>query len=180
MKSSKKIFTVIALVALMLVSITTLVACKKKKQTPQVEVDVQSGIYYVVDSLPKLSLISSSVEGNVDWVDDQQIQDGTHTYTWEFIPNDTKKYEVVAGCLQLTKVDGLKVNETITETNNFDYQDDSSYYYINCVITCSISTAKKIDLTFDNPYMFVIRDKDTGEVWFTGTVYEGSKLMELE
>ena len=29
-----------------------------------------------------------------------------------------------------------------------------------------------IDLTFDNPYMFLIRDKATGEVWFTGTVYE--------
>lgn len=28
-----------------------------------------------------------------------------------------------------------------------------------------------IDLTFDNPYLFLIRDKDTGEVWFTGTVY---------
>ena len=31
---------------------------------------------------------------------------------------------------------------------------------------------KRIDMTFDNPYMFVIRDKDTGDVWFTGTVYE--------
>lgn len=29
-----------------------------------------------------------------------------------------------------------------------------------------------IDLTFDNPYMFIIRDKETGEVWFAGTVYE--------
>ena len=29
-----------------------------------------------------------------------------------------------------------------------------------------------IDLTFDNPYLFLIRDKDTGEVWFVGTVYE--------
>ena len=31
---------------------------------------------------------------------------------------------------------------------------------------------EEIDLTFDKPYMFVIRDKETGEVWFTGTVYE--------
>ena len=31
---------------------------------------------------------------------------------------------------------------------------------------------KEIDLTFDNPYMFIIRDKDTKEVWFVGTVYE--------
>lgn len=31
---------------------------------------------------------------------------------------------------------------------------------------------ERIDLTFDKPYMFIIRDKDTGEIWFTGTVYE--------
>ena len=31
---------------------------------------------------------------------------------------------------------------------------------------------EEIDLTFDNPYLFLIRDKNTGEVWFTGTVYE--------
>ena len=31
---------------------------------------------------------------------------------------------------------------------------------------------EKIDLTFDKPYMFIIRDKDSGEVWFVGTVYE--------
>ncbi len=28
-----------------------------------------------------------------------------------------------------------------------------------------------IDLTFDKPYMFLIRDKEKGEVWFAGTVY---------
>ena len=28
-----------------------------------------------------------------------------------------------------------------------------------------------IDLTFDNPYLFLIRDKNSGEIWFTGTVY---------
>lgn len=31
---------------------------------------------------------------------------------------------------------------------------------------------KEIDVTFDKPYMYLIRDKATGEVWFTGTVYE--------
>ncbi len=31
---------------------------------------------------------------------------------------------------------------------------------------------EKIDMTFDKPYMFIIRDKETGEVWFVGTVYE--------
>ena len=28
-----------------------------------------------------------------------------------------------------------------------------------------------IDITFDQPYMYLIRDTKTGEVWFTGTVY---------
>lgn len=31
---------------------------------------------------------------------------------------------------------------------------------------------EEIDMTFDKPYMFLIRDKNSGEVWFTGTVYE--------
>lgn len=30
---------------------------------------------------------------------------------------------------------------------------------------------EEIDLTFDKPYMFIIRNKNSGEVWFTGTVY---------
>lgn len=30
---------------------------------------------------------------------------------------------------------------------------------------------EEIDLTFDKPYIFLIRDKETGEVWFTGSVY---------
>lgn len=37
---------------------------------------------------------------------------------------------------------------------------------------------KEIDLTFDNPYMFIIRDKETGEVWFTGTVYDPLPVEE--
>ena len=32
-----------------------------------------------------------------------------------------------------------------------------------------------IDITFDKPYMFIIRDKSSGEVWFAGTVYEPTK-----
>lgn len=31
---------------------------------------------------------------------------------------------------------------------------------------------KDIDMNFNKPYMYIIRDKDSGEVWFTGTVYE--------
>ena len=31
---------------------------------------------------------------------------------------------------------------------------------------------EEIDLIFDKPFLFLIRDKSTGEVWFVGTVYE--------
>lgn len=31
---------------------------------------------------------------------------------------------------------------------------------------------EEIDITFDKPYMYLVRDKDTGEIWFAGTVYE--------
>ena len=34
---------------------------------------------------------------------------------------------------------------------------------------------EEIDVTFNKPYMYIIRDKDSGEVWFTGTVYEPIK-----
>ena len=34
---------------------------------------------------------------------------------------------------------------------------------------------KEIDITFDKPYMYIIRDKSSKEVWFTGTVYEPLK-----
>ena len=35
---------------------------------------------------------------------------------------------------------------------------------------------EEIDLTFDKPYMFIIRDKNSGEVWFMGGIYEPTKF----
>ena len=34
---------------------------------------------------------------------------------------------------------------------------------------------EEIDMTFDKPYLFFVQDKDTGEVWFAGTVYQPLK-----
>ena len=31
---------------------------------------------------------------------------------------------------------------------------------------------EEIDMTFDKPYMFLIRDIETNEIWFAGSVYE--------
>ena len=37
---------------------------------------------------------------------------------------------------------------------------------------------KEIDITFNKPFMFLIRDKNTKEVWFAGTVYEPTEYSE--
>ena len=34
---------------------------------------------------------------------------------------------------------------------------------------------EEIDLTFNKPYIYLIRDKDSGEVWFAGSVYKPTK-----
>ena len=46
------------------------------------------------------------------------------------------------------------------------------YYYFEVPV-------ETIDLTFDKPYMYIIRDKSTGEVWFAGTVYEPSTALTV-
>lgn len=38
-----------------------------------------------------------------------------------------------------------------------------------------VPPVEKIDVTFDKPYMFLIMDRSTGNVWFVGTVYSPSK-----
>ncbi len=37
---------------------------------------------------------------------------------------------------------------------------------------------EEIDMTFDKPFVFFVQDKDTGEVWFAGTVYQPLLLSE--
>ncbi len=39
---------------------------------------------------------------------------------------------------------------------------------------------EKIDLTFDKPFLFLIRDLESGEVWFTGSTYEPIKYVSEE
>ena len=59
--------------------------------------------------------------------------------------------------------DGIKA-AAVTEFGGLGAGDPFDYYLEMKV--------KEIDLTFDKPYMFIVRDVKTGEVWFTGTVYE--------
>ena len=37
---------------------------------------------------------------------------------------------------------------------------------------------EEIDLTFDKPFLFIIRDKSSGEAWFVGTVYSPEELKQ--
>jgi len=39
---------------------------------------------------------------------------------------------------------------------------------------------RPVDITIERPFMFIIRDKSTKDVWFTGTVYEPSKYDSNE
>ena len=59
--------------------------------------------------------------------------------------------------------DGIKA-AAVTEFGGLGAGDPFDYYLEMKV--------NEIDLTFDKPYMFIVRDVKTGEVWFTGTVYE--------
>lgn len=34
---------------------------------------------------------------------------------------------------------------------------------------------EEVNITFDKPYLFLIRDKNSGEVWFVGSVYEPTR-----
>ncbi len=60
--------------------------------------------------------------------------------------------------------DGIKAGAATTLGGKGNYSCEFDYIYDVPV--------KTIDLTFDSPYLFLIRDKDTKEVWFVGTVYE--------
>lgn len=58
--------------------------------------------------------------------------------------------------------DGIKAS-AVTELGGYGSGDAFDYLYDVPV--------EEIDLTFDKPYMFIIRDLNSGEVWFAGTVY---------
>lgn len=36
------------------------------------------------------------------------------------------------------------------------------------------------EVKIDNPFMYLIRDKETGEIWFVGTVYEPNSWEDDE
>ena len=65
--------------------------------------------------------------------------------------------------------DGIKA-AAATAMGGMGAADGGFDYTFDCPV-------KRINLTFDNPYMYFVRDKETGEVWFAGTVYEPVKYV---
>lgn len=61
--------------------------------------------------------------------------------------------------------DGIKAAAATIVGGAGDATDPNFDYFFEIPI-------EKIDLTFDKPFMYLIRDKETGEIWFAGTVYE--------
>lgn len=62
--------------------------------------------------------------------------------------------------------DGIKASAATALVGGKGAGGDCLYYHYFDV------PVEKIDLTFDNPYLFLIRDKNSGTIWFIGTVYE--------
>ena len=69
--------------------------------------------------------------------------------------------------------DGIKAAAATMVGGAGDATDPFFDYYFEVPI-------ETIDLTFDRPFMYLIRDKETGEVWFAGTVYEPIDISEYE
>ena len=93
------------------------------------------------------SIETANLEGIIKEGKKQYIGDARHKATIEF-SNDGIKAAAV------TSMGGMGA----THACNYDYEYEVP--------------VEEIDVTFDKPYMYIIRDKDTGEVWFTGAVYE--------
>ena len=69
--------------------------------------------------------------------------------------------------------DGIKAAAATIVGGAGDATDPNFDYFFEIPI-------EKIDLTFDKPFMYLIRDKETGEIWFAGTVYEPIDMAEYE
>lgn len=60
--------------------------------------------------------------------------------------------------------DGIKASAVTPMIGGFGAGESFDYFYD--------VPKEEIDITFDKPFIFLVRDKNTKEVWFTGTVYE--------
>ena len=105
----------------MVISMFCVVACKDKKdgdtttpekQDPVITVTYDKNISrYEGDKLSTVELIlgAGSTAGTVVWANpDQELQIGTHSYSWNFVPTDSTAYNAKAGTLSITAKEPLQ------------------------------------------------------------------------
>ena len=114
------------------------------------------------------------------------------SYKYELqLMNDLKKLGIEdvfdakkADLSKLSDVDGIYINHA-SHKANIDFSNDGIKAAAATAVGGMGAAAggfdylfevpvETIDITFDKPYLYLIRDKASGEVWFTGTVYNPS------
>ena len=114
------------------------------------------------------------------------------SYKYELqLMNDLKKLGIEdvfdakkADLSKLSDVDDIYINHA-SHKANIDFSNDGIKAAAATAVGGMGSAAggfdylfevpvETIDITFDRPYLYLIRDKASGEVWFTGTVYNPS------
>lgn len=93
----------------------------------------------------------------------------------------------LSGVTKLTKANGEAYNSYIKiakHNTTIDFSNEGIKASATTVLGGGIGSGgphfeylwdvpvEKVDLTFDKPFMYLIRDKETGEIWFVGKVYE--------
>ena len=136
--------------------------------------------------------------GNLKELKNSNFKEDYFTYIHGFIPKFTFEYELdLINDLQKMGVTDVfeegKANLTNLTDNNEAYINNAIHKanieFTQDGIKAAAATmaggagagdwydyffempTEEIDITFDKPYMFLIRDKETGETWFVGTVY---------
>lgn len=143
--------------------------------------------------------VNSYIENLISFDKIENFKEGVVTKVKGFIPKFDFEYELKlqedleslgitdvfdqekADLSNLTDAEGAFIDKAIHKANIEFTQDgikaaaatmlgglgaggDFDYYYELPI--------EEVDLTFDKPYMYLVRDVETGEVWFAGTVYE--------
>lgn len=133
----KKFLRTLACFAFVFVLMFSFSACKKKvgnetkheasKETPVVSVTVNEKIYFAGDALStvELTLDEESTKGSVSWENSNQtLSAGTHTYSYLFVPTDSKTYSKMTKTVRVFAIEKIYK----TATNQFGYKDNNAQF----------------------------------------------------
>lgn len=77
----------------------------------------------------------------------------------------------------MANIEGYYVGDAIHKAN-IEFSEEgvkasaATVIFMEMNAMLDMDTEKPIDITIDKPFLYVIRDKNTKEIWFLGTVYE--------